>query len=75
MTTTNECELLAMAASLHQGAEHSKELFEAGLISWLELNESMSEEGFTRQAGRNENSYHLFYDGHATITVKKSYKL
>jgi hypothetical protein len=73
MTTTNELEVFAMAECIDKEAEHSKELFEAGLISWEELLDSMEEEGFYRQNIRRDSSYHCFYDGHATITVKKSY--
>lgn len=72
MVDNNELEVFAMAECLDKEAEKSRDLFEAGLITWLELNQSMNEEGFYRQRIRTGSSYHVFYDGSHTLAVKRT---
>jgi hypothetical protein len=71
MVDNNESEVFAMAECLDKEAEKSRDLFEAGLISWPELVTAMEGEGFYRVPVRMDTSYHCFADGSATITIKK----
>jgi hypothetical protein len=71
MVDHNESEVFAMAECLDKEAEKSRDLFEAGLISWPELVTAMEGEGFYRVPVRMDSSYHCFADGSSTITIKK----